>query len=145
MDTTIHAPNAPGIEDLELPSAAEPLRRVQNLSAVGGAWQAPEYVIDRVVLADDGVLYVDEEHSDDMRVMSYMSRLRLNRVTFSPRLVSHSEIKRLQQTAKDGASLSITEGPGSTKTAQQEQINRMISEAARLGASDIHFLSLIHI
>lgn len=140
MDTTIHAPNAPGTEDLELPSAVEPLRRVQNLSAVGGAWQAPEYVIDRVVLADDGVLYVDEEHSDDMRVMSYMSRLRLNRVTFSPRLVSHSEIKRLQQTAKDGASLSITEGSGSTKTAQQEQINRMISEAARLGASDIHFL-----
>ncbi|KAG0762324.1 hypothetical protein G6F22_018676 [Rhizopus arrhizus] len=67
MDTTIHAPNAPGTEDLELPSAAEQLRRVQNLSAVGGAWQAPEYVIDRVVLADDGVLYVDEEHSDDMR------------------------------------------------------------------------------
>ncbi|WP_454696727.1 GspE/PulE family protein [Achromobacter aegrifaciens] len=140
MDTTIHTPNASAEEELALVPPVGPHRRVQNLSAVGGDWQAPEYVIDRVVLSDDGVLYVDEEHSDDMRVMSYISRLRLNRVTFDQRMVSHSEIKRLQQTAKDGAALSMVDGPGNTKTAQQEQINRMISEAARLGASDIHFL-----
>ncbi len=140
MDTTIHAPNSPEGQDETLAPPMAPARRVQNLSAVGGDWQAPEYVIDRVVLADDGVLYVDEEHSDDMRVMSYISRLRLNRVSFELRTVSHTEIKRLQQSAKDGAALSMAEGLGNTKTAQQEQINRMISEAASLGASDIHFL-----
>lgn len=60
MDTTIHAPNSPEGQNETLAPPMAPARRVQNLSAVGGDWQAPEYVIDRVVLADDGVLYVDE-------------------------------------------------------------------------------------
>jgi len=134
---TIDALSNP-LEDNSSVAANDPLgRKIRVLSGEGCQFEADDDLKGKLCLTDDGILRVDPDAKGDLHVLSYMARLRRNNVPFREVEAGHSEIQNLYQR---GFVSAVQSGETQKTTDTQGDVLRMVGEAAKLGASDIHIV-----
>lgn len=119
----------------------EQLKRagVKLLSAQGAQFEVPANLRDTMCFTSDGVLTVLKGMESDPTVLAYRNRLRRNGMRIkNQRLSSVSMLRRLyKDLAESNERIRVVDSVGSASNKQIEVI-RVISEAVRRGASDIH-------
>jgi type II secretory ATPase GspE/PulE/Tfp pilus assembly ATPase PilB-like protein len=91
-------------------------------------------------LTDDGVLYVAAAHSNDLHVLSFMSRLRHANFQFRIERIQLTKLRELYQNALAHTKYSPNYSLGEENTSHQLEVSRLIKKAVDLGASDVHFI-----
>lgn len=155
------APDTPDIlpellgEELPGSSRIEPAikpiaRPEQAITAIlssrpGHAYYAQPIVQQKVVLGDNGVLYLAEDAMQDILVMDYVAMLDRRKALSDGRVVPYkttrtvpySELQRLN--AQLAGADELSEIDIARKTAEEAEVTSIIAEGAKLQASDIFF------
>ena len=112
---------------------------VKLLSGAGGQFEVPADMRDVLCFTSDNVLTVLKGSENDPAVLAYKNRLRRHRVNIkSLRLSSVSMLRRLyKELAESDERVRVVDSVGDASNRQIEVV-RIVSEAVRRGASDIH-------
>lgn len=139
-------PGAPRLEPA-IKQIARPEQAITSILSArpGHAYYAQPIVQQKVVLGDNGVLYLAEDAMRDILVMDYVAMLDRRKALSDGRVVPYkttrtvpySELQRLN--AQLAGADELSEIDIARKTAEESEVISIIAEGAKLQASDIFF------
>lgn len=105
------------------------------LTSAGGRFEIKPDLQLFCALTDDGVLHVSAQHQTDPYIMAFMDQLEHAEFDYSIETCSMTDIKALYQTSGQTGL-----GQPQADTDRQEQALRILGDAHRRGASDVHIV-----
>lgn len=132
-----------------LPAAVEPGQDEQApspldgavLSATGGRYAASPEVQRMLVFTTNG-LFVSPQHQGDLHVLSYIERLRQNRVPFVQHEATIDEITAayLRYKRSDAGRIAIKDTGGDANSDEQRRVIDLMVQGLKEDTSDVHFI-----
>ncbi len=122
------------------------------LTAKGGPYALTAPLRDMVCLLENGSLYLSTSHQTNHYVLGFLERLARHNVHFHLKPTSLSEIQKLYKTLPTSQAISseakhaqpqaitIPVQTEQTSTQRQAEVVKLIGEAVKAGASDVHLI-----
>lgn len=122
--------------DVDEPTTTLVAQQKTLLTGPGGPFELKPELRELCALTRDGTFYVSAQHQTNQYVMAFEDQLEHQNHPFKVEVCSMSTIKALYQANDNEQGVSLA----TTETERQEQIVKLLAEARRRKASDIHFV-----